>query len=211
VISTLRGTITGQTPQGVVVDVGGVGFLCLVPQRTLHQLGVGEDTQLFTTLVVREDDMTLFGFAVEEDRILFELLRSVNGVGPKSALGILSELSAAEIADAIVTENDRAFVAVSGIGPKTGKLIVVSLQGKIAHLAGAHPRTRAPGDTPVSAAQRHDIVQALVGLGWSERVAGDAVDQIVQGLAEGERPGVTDLIRRALALLGPATVREEPS
>jgi Holliday junction DNA helicase RuvA len=205
VIATLRGTVTGQSAGGVVVEVGGVGLYCLVPLRTLRQLRVGEDTHLFTTLVVREDDMSLYGFALDEDRQVFDLLRSVNGVGPKSALGVLSEMTAGDIAHAISREDDKAFTAVSGIGPKTGKLIVVSLGGKIAHLASFTTTASAPGDNVLTTSQRHDIVTALMGLGWSEKVSGQAVDEVSSSI-EGELPPVTELIRRALALLGPKTV-----
>ena len=204
-ISTLRGTVTGHSAGGVVVDVGGVGLYALVPARTLRQLRVGEDTHLFTALVVREDDMSLYGFAVEEDRQVFDLLRSVNGVGPKSALGVLSDMTAGDIAQAITREDDKAFTAVSGIGPKTGKLIVVSLSGKIAHLSGAQTSAPGPGDNSLGHSARHDIVTALMGLGWSEKVAGHAVDEVVSSI-DGDLPPVTELIRRALSLLGPKTV-----
>lgn len=203
-ISTLRGTVTGHSTGGVVVDVGGVGLHVFVPGRVLRSLTVGEDTLLFTALIVREDDMSLYGFAVEEDRQVFDLLRSVNGVGPKSALGVLSEMTATDIAHAIASEDDRAFTAVSGIGPKTGKLIVLSLQGKISHLAaGSTPRVSG-GDNSLPPAARHDIVGALVGLGWSEKVVSQAVDDVVSGIT-GDLPGVTDLIKMTLAVLGPKT------
>jgi len=205
VIASLRGTITGQSAGGVVVDVGGVGIYALVPLRTLRQLRIGEDTHLHTALVVREDDMSLYGFAVEEDRQVFDLLRSVNGVGPKSALGVLSEMTAGDIATAITREDDKAFTAVSGIGPKTGKLIIVSLSGKIAHLTGAETSPLAPGDNSLTPSSRHDIVAALMGLGWSEKVAGSAIDDVIASV-EGELPPVTELVRRALAVLGPKTV-----
>jgi Holliday junction DNA helicase RuvA len=208
VIATLTGTITGQTAGGVVVDVGGVGLYALVPTRTLRQLREGEDTHLFTTLVVREDDMSLYGFAVEEDRQVFDLLRSVSGVGPKSALGVLSEMSASDIAHAITREDDKAFTAVSGIGPKTGKLIIVSLSGKISHLVGVEKSPSAAGDNSLTASVRHDIVTALMGLGWSEKVAGQAVDEVAAA-TDGDPPPVTELIRRALALLGPKTATGE--
>ena len=204
-IATLRGTVTGQSAGGVVVDVGGVGLYALVPARTLRQLRVGEDTHLFTTLVVREDDMSLYGFAVEEDRQVFDLLRSVNGVGPKSALGVLSEMTAGDIAHAITREDDKAFTAVSGIGPKTGKLIIVSLSGKIAHLADAETSTPAAGDNSLTTSARHDIVTALMGLGWSEKVAGSAVDDVMAGI-DGDTPPVAEIVKRALAILGPKTV-----
>jgi Holliday junction DNA helicase RuvA len=205
VIATLRGTVTGLSASGAVVDVGGVGLYVLVPTRTLRKLRVGEDTHVFTTLVVREDDMSLYGFALEEDRQVFDLLRSVNGVGPKSALGVLSEMTAGDIAHAITREDDKAFTAVSGIGPKTGKLIIVSLSNKIAHLQGAETSQPSPGDNSLTASARHDIVAALIGLGWSEKVAGQALDEVVASV-DGELPAVTELIRRALAVLGPKTI-----
>lgn len=204
-IATLRGTVTGHSAGGVVVEVGGVGLHAFVPIRTLRSLSVGEDTLLYTALVVREDDMSLYGFAVEEDRQVFDLLRSVSGVGPKSALGVLSEMTAADVAHAISADDDRAFTAVSGIGPKTGKLIVLSLQGKIAHLGVSSPDTPPSGDNGLSASQRHDIVGALIGLGWSEKVAQQALDEVLTA-AGGEVPTVTDLVKRSLALLGPKTV-----
>jgi len=205
VISTLRGTISGHVGDGVVVEVGGVGLFVLVPRRTLRQLAVGEDTLLHTTLVVREDDLSLYGFALEQERAVFDLLRSVTGVGPKSAIGVLSEMTAEDVWLAITREDDKAFTAVSGIGPKTGKLIVVTLQGKMGHLAALAAPSDDPRDNALSTGQRHDIVQALIGLGWSEKVASHALDEVVRGL-DGDPPSVTELIRLVLAQLGPKTV-----
>jgi holliday junction DNA helicase RuvA len=205
VISTLRGTVTGHSAGGVVVEVGGVGLHAFVPSRTLRSLTLGQDTLLYTALVVREDDMSLYGFAVEEDRQVFDLLRSVSGVGPKSAIGVLSEMTASDVAHAIASDDDRAFTAVSGIGPKTGKLIVLSLQGKIAQLGVSLPDPLRPGDNGLSASERHDIVGALIGLGWSEKVAGQALDEVLASAGD-DVPPVTELVKRALALLGPKTV-----
>lgn len=205
-ISTLRGTVTGHTPSGVVVEVGGVGLHAFTPQRSIGQLTIGEDTLLYTTLVVREDDLSLYGFATEVDRAMFDLLRSVNGVGPKSALGVLGEMTANDIAHAVATEDDRAFTAVSGIGPKTGKLIVVSLQGKMDHLAGSLPSDQRPVDSVLGLRDRRDIVGALVSLGWGEKVAGAALDDVMETVGD-EVPDVTELIRRSLAILGPKTVQ----
>jgi holliday junction DNA helicase RuvA len=205
VISTLRGTISGHVGDGVVVEVGGVGLFVLVPRRTLRQLAVGEDTLLHTTLVVREDDLSLYGFALEQERAVFDLLRSVTGVGPKSAIGVLSEMTAEDVWLAITREDDKAFTAVSGIGPKTGKLIVVTLQGKMGHLAALAAPEDQPRNNALSTGQRHDIVQALIGLGWSEKVASHALDEVVKGL-DGDPPSVTELIRLVLGQLGPKTV-----
>jgi Holliday junction resolvasome, DNA-binding subunit len=158
-------------------------------------------------MIVREDEQSLTGFTSAEERDLFDLLRSVNGVGPKSALGVLNELTVDQVAQALTDEDDGAFRKVSGIGPKTAKLIVLTLQGKIA--AAASPTRTAAVDHVVAAADQNAIVQALVGLGWSERVAKKGVQEMVENLAEGESPGVPELVRRALQLLGPQTSREE--
>lgn len=204
-ISTLRGTVTGQFSGGVVIEVGGVGLFALVPARTLRLLRVGEDTRLHTAMIVREDDISLYGFAVDEERQVFDLLRSVTGVGPKSALGVLSEMTSGDIARAIARDDDKAFTAVSGIGPKTGKLIVLTLSGKIAHLTGGETTRSSAGDSALPAPAHHDIVVALTGLGWSEKVAVQAVDDVVRAV-DGDMPPVTELVRRALSLLGPKTV-----
>jgi Holliday junction DNA helicase RuvA len=208
VISTLRGTITGHVGDGVVVEVGGVGLFVLVPRRTLGQLSVGEDTLLHTTLVVREDDLSLYGFALEAERTVFDLLRSVTGVGPKSAIGVLSEMTPEAVWLAITREDDKAFTAVSGIGPKTGKLIVVTLQGKMGQLASLADSDEGPRDNVLVAGQRHDIVAALTGLGWSEKVASHALDEVMSRFDD-DPPSVTELIRLVLAQLGPKTIAGE--
>lgn len=207
-IAQLRGTIAHISGTQIVVDVHGVGLQVAVPERTAAILRVGEDTLLHTSMIVREDDMSLTGFTLPEERDLFDLLRSVNGLGPKSALGVLQHYTADQVARAIADEDDAAFKQVSGIGPKTAKLIVLSLQGKLRPPEGVEQV--AAVDSAVSGADRSAIVSALVGLGWSERVAKKGVADLIDSLAEGETPGVPELVRRALQLLGPQTNREEP-
>ncbi len=205
-ISQLRGTIVEVSAGRVIIDLHGVGFSVAVPERTTAGMRVGEDTLLFTSMIVREDDMSLMGFALAEERDLFDLLRSVSGVGPKSALGVLQHYSANDIVAAISAEDDAAFKKVSGIGPKTAKLIVLSLHGKvIPPQAGAAAEVV---DSRVSRVDQSAIVQALVGLGWSERVAKKGVSDVVESLPEDEQPSVSDLVRRALQVLGPQTSRE---
>ena len=207
-ISSLRGTLSAVSAAHVVVDVHGVGMKVFVPARTSAALRVGEDATLHTTLIVREDDLSLYGFTLVEERDAFDLLCGVNGVGPKSALGVVSELTVDEIGRAVATEDDAAFRAVSGIGPKTAKLIVLSLQGKI-HPEGPVPATRSAVDSRVSAQDHAAIVSALVGLGWSERVAKKGVSAVVDTLADGDDTSVPTLVKKALQLLGPQTVRED--
>ncbi len=142
-IASLRGTIAALTAGRAVVEVGGVGYAVAITERHARELRVGEGVRLHTAMIVREDDMSLFGFVDEVELGLFELLRTVSGVGPKSALGVLGTLDADGIARAISEDDDAPFRAVSGIGPKTAKLIVVTLAGKLqapsASPGGAEP------------------------------------------------------------------------
>lgn len=204
-ISSVRGTAVHVEPDAVVVEVGGVGLHVAVTPQVARMTHVGDAVTLHTTLIVREDALSLFGFETREELGVFGLLLGVTGVGPKSALGVLSTLTVPQIADAVAADDDAPFRRVSGIGPKTAKLIVVQLAGKIAvaRPAGAS----APGGAP-SAAIPAQVVQALVGLGWSERVAAEAVDTVATDAADSDRASVPALLRLTLATLGPA--RKEP-
>lgn len=206
-ISTLRGVLLSLNAQSLVVDVHGVGMKVFVPGRTSALMRTGEEVTLHTTLIVREDDLSLYGFSAAEERDTFDLLCSVNGVGPKSALGVLNEMSVDDIAHAVASDNDQAFKAVSGIGPKTAKLIALSLQGKIA--AAGPSMSKASVENKIAPADHTAIVQALVGLGWSEKVAKKGVSDMIEQLPEGADSSVAALVKRALQLLGPQTSRED--
>ncbi len=130
-IASLTGTVQTIHPNSVVLDVNGVGYLVNVTPALSASLQLGEGLLVQTAMIVREDAMTLFGFTDVEQLNLFELLRSVSGVGPKSALAIVSALSSDQIFDAVSAEDDLVFKSVPGIGPKTAKLIVVTLAGKV--------------------------------------------------------------------------------
>lgn len=201
-ISSVRGTVLSTTGSLVVVEVGGVGYAVQVTPQLALSLRVGEETRLHTALIVREDDMSLFGFAAPAELDMFDLLRGVSGVGPKSALGVLATLSPDQIAAAVSTEDDAPFRKVSGIGPKTAKLIVVSLAGKILPPAGV---TAAPAAAASTTTQ--NVVAALVGLGWNERVASQAVDEVIEATLDDGALPVPALLRLALARLGPQQVR----
>ncbi|MCU1437674.1 MAG: Holliday junction branch migration protein RuvA [Naasia sp.] len=194
-ISSLRGTVFAVAGTSVVIEVNGIGYsVAVTPQHALS-LRHGDTAFVHTVLIVREDDLSLFGFADVEALRVFDLLRGVTGVGPKSALGVLSTMTPDQVASAVIGEDDAAFRKVSGIGPKTAKLIVVSLAGKL-----LPPRTTA---APVFApsAVGDDVVVALVGLGWPERVAQQTVADVLRDNA-GER-STAALLRAALAQLGP--------
>ena len=130
-ISSVRGTVLAAVGTTVVIEVGGVGLNVQVTPQHALSLRVGSEATVRTALIVREDDLSLYGFSEADELTVFDLLRGVTGVGPKSAMGVLAAMSPGEIAQAVAVEDDAAFRKVSGIGPKTAKLIVVSLAGKL--------------------------------------------------------------------------------
>jgi Holliday junction DNA helicase RuvA len=176
--------------------VAGVGYAVTVTPE--HALAVrhGELVLLHTAMVVREDDMSLFGFQTREQLAVFDLLRGVTGVGPKSAMGVLAAMAPADVAAAVAADDDGAFRRVSGIGPKTAKLIVVSLAGKLADIRPTAPLAPRRGT---------DVLVALVGLGYAERAAQAALDDVLAERPDERQTAV--LLRAALAVLGPQAVR----
>lgn len=209
-IASIHGTVIAVSAGRAVIDVGGVGYAVAIAPRVAQTLRVGEQTRLHTALIVREDDMSLYGFADELELGLFDLLRSVSGVGPKSALGVLGEMTPDEAARAITDGDDAPFRRVSGIGPKTAKLIVVSLSGRIAPPAGVTSATSAASPTSdTDAASRTALAAALTGLGWPERTAVATATTVVDEArasagADAALPALPSLLRTALAELGPA-------
>jgi Holliday junction DNA helicase RuvA len=189
----------------VVVEVGGVGLHVAVTPQVARGTHLGDDITLHTSLIVREDALSLFGFQSREELTVFGLLLGVTGVGPKSALGVLATLTVPQIADAVSADDDAPFRRVSGIGPKTAKLIVVQLAGKI---AVTRPAATGGTDAVPSATIPSQVVEALIGLGWSERVAIEAVDTVAAEATDADRASVPALLRRTLSTLGPA--RKEP-
>jgi Holliday junction DNA helicase RuvA len=197
-ISSLHGTVLHTGPDLVELVVGGVGFSVAVTPDVARAARVGEQLQLHTTLIVREDALSLYGFAERAECALFTILLGVTGVGPKSALGVLSAMSVDQIAQAVADDDDAPFRRVSGIGPKTAKLIVVQLTGKLAPPAAAPAPDAAPDGVG------GQVVTALVGLGWSERVAAEAVEAVSADASPADRGHVPALLRLTLAHLGPA-------
>lgn len=181
----------------VVLEVGGIGYAVQVTPEHALALRVGDQAFVHTSFIVREDSLSLFGFETREQLAVFELLTGVTGVGPKSALGVLSVLGPGQIATAVAAEDDAAFRKVSGIGPKTAKLIVVSLAGKL--IAHVEPAARTAA-TPTG----DQVVVALVGLGWTEKIAADAVATVISSTPDAAAFPVQTLLRLALAQLGPA-------
>jgi Holliday junction DNA helicase RuvA len=171
----------------VALEVSGVGFSVAVPPDVARTARAGHELFLHTHLIVREDAMSLVGFATADELDVFGTLLGVGGVGPKSALGILATLTIDQIAEAVEAEDDRPFRKVSGIGPK-GRLAAPTREAAV------------PAAPDVS----DQVVQALVGLGWAERVAIEAVDKVSESASDADRASVGSLLRLTLAALGPA-------
>mgnify|MGYP002654771474 CR=1 FL=1 len=168
-IASLTGLVLSCSNGQIVLDVQGVGYLVNVTAHTAGSVTEGSNVSFNTSLVVREDNWTLFGFETRQELEVFELLRSVSGVGPKSALSILSQLSVEQISQAVSDDSDESFRAVSGIGSKTAKLITLTLAGKIV----------GSGSISNTSKFSESAVGALVGLGWSDRQAREALQQVV--------------------------------
>ena len=195
-ISSVRGTVLAASGTTAVIEVGGVGLAVHVTPTHALTLRVGSEATVKTALIVREDDLSLYGFAEADALAVFDFLRGVTGVGPRSAMGVLAVLTPAEIARAVAMEDDAAFRKVSGIGPKTAKLIVISLAGKLTFV-----QQSAAGHSSTSVNQ--SVIVALIGLGWQERVAIQAVEDAAATASAAEVASVPSLLRLALANLGP--------
>ncbi len=193
-ISYVRGTLVEKSPAKIVVESAGVGYEILVPLSSYDAIGeVGSEVKIYTYFHVREDSHTLFGFATLEERKLFQMLISVSGIGPRSALTILSGVSVDDFCEAIVTEQVDLLTAISGIGRKTAQRLIVELKGRIAdERIRIGVGTRKIGMQGMVA----EAVQALVSLGFPRPSARKAVEKCI---SEAERElDMEELIRGAL-------------
>lgn len=212
-ISSLHGTVSAVGLDHVVIEVGGVGFAVRATPNTLGTLRRGESARLATTLVVREDSLTLFGFGSDAGRELFELVQSVSGVGPKIALALLAVLDPDELRSALATGDTAALTRAPGIGKKGAERLVLELRDKV----GVAPTVLSPSLTPSAVAPAPaapvdgagQVVEALVGLGFTARQAEDAVGAVLAEAATdptatgGALPtDVSAVLRRSLTRLG---------
>jgi Holliday junction DNA helicase RuvA len=189
-------------PDGAVVEVGGVGLAVSCSPGTLARLRVGDQARLATSLVVREDSLTLYGFADDDERALFELLQTANGVGPKLAQTMLAVHPPRELRRAIAGSDYTALTAVPGIGRKGAERIVVELRDRIGSIDGTAGAQDLAGITAV-APWRNQLAHALAGLGFSGKEAGEAIEVVAQDVAD-DAPDVSALLRRSIQLLGRA-------
>ena len=188
-IGRLSGTLAEKSPPMVLVDVQGVGYEVDVPMSTFYNLpALGAPVVLLTHFVVREDAQVLFGFTTHEERATFRELVKISGVGPRTALGLLSGLSVAELAQAVTRQDSARLVKVPGIGKKTAERLLLELKGKLG------PDLALPGTAALSDNQG-DIAQALQTLGYNEREAQAALKALPPGV------GVSEGIKLALKAL----------
>ena len=186
-IASLRGKVQSTSLNSVVLEISGVGYLVSVIPSLSLSTNIGDHLYLETAFVVREDAFTIYGFETSEELTVFDLLRSVTGVGPKSALSIINQLGVEALSNAVANDDDSAFKVVSGIGPKTAKLIVLTLAGKLVGTSG--------GSRLVTG---EEVLSALVGLGYAKKFAEEAVKK-----AASDNPGAGNelLLKSALSNL----------
>jgi Holliday junction DNA helicase RuvA len=192
-IGRLSGLLAEKNPPAILVDCQGVGYEVLVPMSTFYSLPVpGERVTLLTHFVVREDAQILYGFATPAERAAFRELLRISGIGPRTALAVLSGMSVAELAQAVVTQQAVRLVKVPGIGKKTAERLLLELKGKLGADLGI-TTAAAPADGAPS-----DILQALLALGYSDKEASAALKALPPGVA------VSEGIRLALKALASA-------
>ncbi len=197
-IAFVRGRVAAVTLSSVVIEVGGVGLDVMCTPGTLATLRTGREAMLPTSMVVREDSLTLFGFADEDEKQTFELVQTASGVGPKLAQAMLAVLSPDDLRVAIAGDDAKTLTKVPGIGQKGAQRIILELKDRI----GAPTRGHIAAAPAAVAPWRDQVHQGLVGLGWSARDAEKAVDTVAPDA--GAVPDVAGLLRAALRTLGKA-------
>jgi holliday junction DNA helicase RuvA len=187
-IAHVDGTVSSVAPDGAVIDVGGVGLLVQCTPGTLARLRTGERARVATSLVVREDALTLYGFAAEDERNTFELLQTASGVGPRLALAMLAVFSPDALRRAVAAEDLAALTTVPGIGRKGAQRIVLELAGRLGS-PGDGPATgplgAGPGPGARAASWRDQVRAGLVSLGWQAREADQAIAAVEPELLAG--------------------------
>nr|WP_194719815.1 Holliday junction branch migration protein RuvA [Cellulosimicrobium arenosum] len=202
----MSGTVTSVQLDRAVLDVAGVGYLVHATPATLSTLHVGETARVATTLVVREDAMTLFGFVDDDERAVFERVQTVSGVGPRLALAMLAVHTPDALRRAVAGEDIAALMRVPGIGRKGAQRIALELGDKLGVPAGAPAAAdgNGRGDAPAAEDRSEQVVEALVGLGWNPKAAQDALATVLReaGVDSVETSEVAGALRAALRVLG---------
>lgn len=197
-IAFVRGTVAHVGLSNAVVEVGGVGLDLQCTPGVLATLRPGEAVTLPTSMVVREESLTLFGFRDDDEKACFELLQTASGVGPKLAQAMLAVFSPDELRQAVATEDVKTLTRVPGIGQKGAQRIILELKDRIGPVAGTAPTPGAAAPAG-SSSWREQVHQGLVGLGWSAKEAEKAVEQVAP--QAGDSPDVGAMLRAALLAL----------
>ena len=195
-ISLINGVVRSIASDRAVVEVGGVGLAVSLTSQTTAQLNLGTPVQLFTSLVVREDSLTLFGFLDEESRSAFELVQTVSGIGPKVALAILGAHTPQSLAVAIAQEDIKAIEKVPGIGRKGAQRLILELKGKISDFGSVdHKQIHQP-------VWREQLTSALISLGFTAKDSDSAITAVVSQYADNgidaQNVDISELLKAAL-------------
>ena len=203
-IAHVAGSVAAVAPDGAVIEVGGVGLLVQCTPATLAGLRPGEHARVATSLVVREDSLTLYGFATDDERNVFELLQTASGVGPRLAQAMLAVLAPDALRRAVATEDLAALTSVPGIGRKGAQRIVLELSGRLGAPGDGDTPVRAVAPAAAAPQWQDQVRKGLVSLGWASREADQAIAMVEPDLT-GDEPADVDVavaLRAALRVLG---------
>jgi Holliday junction DNA helicase RuvA len=204
-IAHVTGCVAAVAPDGAVIDVGGIGLLVQCTPGTLAGLRPGEQARVATSLVVREDSLTLYGFATEDERNVFELVQTASGVGPRLAQAMLAVLTPDALRRAVATEDLAVLMSVPGIGRKGAQRIVLELAGRLGNPADGTAPAWVGSLTARPPLWQEQVRAGLASLGWGSREADQAIAAVEPDLAADGGPGEIDVavaLRAALRVLG---------
>jgi Holliday junction DNA helicase RuvA len=191
-IASLFGTVRSLRQDQLIIDVNGVGYLVQINLKTANDLAVGRDIQIYTSMVVRDDAMLLYGFLSEADRELFGLIQTVSGFGPKVAMAVTQAMSIEDLASAIHAKDEKANAAIPGIGKKSAQRLILELSGKLEITKSVKNN--------LAGSWRDELLDALLGLGFSRRQAESALNQLSANRELGELNSMSASDRLKLAL-----------
>ncbi|MFB7742866.1 Holliday junction branch migration protein RuvA [Streptomyces sp. NPDC056132] len=199
-IAFVSGPVAALAPDTAVVEVGGIGMALQCTPNTLAALRIGQHAKLATSLVVREDSLTLYGFADDDEKQVFELLQTANGVGPRLAQAVLSVHTPDALRRAFATGDEKALTAVPGIGKKGAQKLLIELKDRLGAPVGNAPAIGAP----VTSGWRDQLHAALIGLGYATREADEAVTAVTAQAEAADQPNIGALLKAALQTLNRA-------
>jgi Holliday junction DNA helicase RuvA len=195
-IASLTGILRFKSPGHITVEVNGVGYRVFIPLSTFYELAdEGSPIALNVYTAVREDAIHLYGFRTPEEKQLFELLLSVNGIGPKLAIGLLSGISSADFIRAVFTEDRQTLTKIPGVGKKMAERMILELRDRVIKLAPQEAREEAKAERPLEAV-REDALSALVNLGYKKSVAKMVLDRVLDEAGDGL--ALEEVLKRAL-------------